>query len=62
MISGHVTRSVLDRYKIGSEDDLVDAAMKLEKRRGLAPRGTIENSQIGRELDTEKPDVVANNL
>jgi integrase len=32
-ISGHVTRSVFDRYDIGSEDDLVDAAQKLENRR-----------------------------
>lgn len=32
-ISGHVTRSVFDRYDIGSEDDLVDAAKKLENRR-----------------------------
>lgn len=32
-ISGHVTRSVFDRYDIGSEDDLVDAAKKLEDRR-----------------------------
>jgi integrase len=34
-ISGHATRSVFDRYDIGSEDDLVDAAKKLTERRKL---------------------------
>lgn len=32
-ISGHVTRSVFDRYDIGSEEDLVQAAQKLEDRK-----------------------------
>lgn len=32
-IFGHATRSVFDRYDIGSEDALVDAAKKLESRR-----------------------------
>jgi integrase len=60
-ISGHVTRSVFDRYDIGSEDDLVDAAKKLETRRNQSAanqdsaRNTApENSQIGRKLATGK--------
>ena len=57
-ISGHVTRSVFDRYDIGSEDDLVDAANKLESRRSQsvssAQNSTSENSQIGRKLVTGK--------
>jgi hypothetical protein len=52
-ISGHVTRSVFDRYDIGSEDDLVDAAQKLENRRNAA-NAPSENSQIGRKLATGK--------
>ena len=32
-ISGHVTRSVFDRYDIGSDADLADAADKIENRR-----------------------------
>jgi integrase len=52
-ISGHVTRSIFDRYAIGSDDDLVDAAQKLENRRSTA-NGASENSQIGRELVTAK--------
>jgi hypothetical protein len=40
-ISGHVTRSVFDRYDIGSEDDLIDAAQKLENRRIGHKLGTI---------------------
>jgi integrase len=32
-ISGHVTRSVFDRYDIGSEDDLAEAAQRIEERR-----------------------------
>lgn len=52
-ISGHVTRSVFDRYDIGSEDDLVDAAQKLEIRRA-ALNATEENSEIGRKLVTER--------
>jgi integrase len=58
-ISGHVTRSVFDRYDIGSEDDLVDAAKKLETRRNQsaanqdsARNAASENSQIGRKLAT----------
>jgi integrase len=43
-ISGHVTRSIFDRYDIGSDDDLVDAAQKLERRK----------STIGRKLVTGK--------
>jgi len=54
-ISGHVTRSVFDRYDIGSEDDLVDAAQKLEDRRANFVAGLgSENSQIGRKLVTRK--------
>jgi integrase len=60
-ISGHVTRSVFDRYDIGSEDDLVDAANKLENRRkqstanqDAAGNSASENSQIGRKLVTGK--------
>lgn len=54
-ISGHVTRSVFDRYDIGSEDDLVDAAQKLEDRRAAFVAGIgSENSQIGRKLVTGK--------
>ena len=41
-ISGHVTRSVFDRYDIGSDADLADAADKIENRR------------IGRKLVTEQ--------
>jgi len=41
-ISGHVTREIFDRYDISSEEDLVDAARKLEYR------------QIGRKLVTEE--------
>jgi len=40
-ISGHVTRSVFDRYDFGSDADLADAAEKIENRR------------IGRKLVTE---------
>ena len=32
-ISGHVTRSVFDRYDLGSDADLADAADKIENRR-----------------------------
>jgi hypothetical protein len=57
-ISGHVTRSVFDRYDIGSEDDLVDAAKKLESRRSQsvssAQNSASENPQIGRKLVTGK--------
>jgi Phage integrase family len=52
-ISGHVTRSVFDRYDISTEDDLVDAAQKLENRR-TAANSASENSQIGRKLATGK--------
>lgn len=44
-ISGHVTRSVFDRYDIGSEDDLVDAAEKLEIRRKLATEREARDEQ-----------------
>ena len=57
-ISGHVTRSVFDRYDIGSEDDLVDAANKLENRRSQSVSSTqnsvSENPQNGRKLVTGK--------
>ena len=54
-ISGHVTRSVFDRYDIGSEDDLVEAAQKLEDRRAAFVAGLgSENSHIGRKLVTRK--------
>ena len=43
-ISGHVTRSVFDRYDIGSEDDLTEAAQRIEDRR----------KGIGRKLVTGK--------
>jgi integrase len=43
-ISGHVTRSVFDRYDIGSEDDLAEAAQRIEDRR----------KGIGRKLVTGK--------
>jgi integrase len=46
-ISGHVTRDVFDRYDIGSDADLVDAAQKLEDRRN-------GNSEIVRKLSTGK--------
>lgn len=53
-ISGHVTRSVFDRYDIGSEDDLVDAAQKLENRRAAlnAKVASEKISEIGRKLAT----------
>ena len=59
-ISGHVTREVFNRYDIESEEDLVDAANKLEKRRRSAAKqdnaqsSSPENLQIGRKLATEK--------
>jgi hypothetical protein len=60
-ISGHITRSVFDRYDIGSEDDLLDAANKLESRRrhGATNQNSAQNtapgnSHIGRELVTGK--------
>ena len=41
-ISGHVTRAVFDRYDIGSDADLAEAAERIENRR------------IGRKLVTGK--------
>ena len=32
-ISGHETESVFERYNIGSEEDLTDAARRIEERR-----------------------------
>jgi len=32
-ISGHVTRAVFDRYDIGSDADLAEAAERIENRR-----------------------------
>ncbi len=68
-ISGHVTRSVFDRYDIGSEDDLVDAAKKLENRRTASASsqdatGNVasENSQIGRKLVTRKAELKARSV
>jgi integrase len=52
-ISGHVTRSVFDRYDIGSEEDLVDTAKRLEDRKNAA-NAAPENSRIGRKLATER--------
>lgn len=51
-ISGHVTRAVFDRYDIGSEQDLMDAAQRIEDRRNAAANAAPENSQIGRKLAT----------
>jgi hypothetical protein len=55
--SGHITRSVFDRY----EDDLVDAANKFEgrKRHGAANQNSAQNTapgnaHIGRRLVTGK--------
>lgn len=46
-ISGHKTRAVFDRYDIDSEDDLADAAQKLEIRRKLVTEGaTIEQQSV----------------
>ena len=61
-ISGHVTRDVFDRYDIQSEDDLVDAANKLERRRNgpkseaVAQHAAEVKSEIGRKLATESED------
>lgn len=41
-ITGHKTRSVFDRYDITSEEDLAEAARKLE-----ALMGTISGTTVG---------------
>ena len=50
-ISGHVTRSVFDRYDIGSEDDLIDAAKKLDSRYG---RKLVTGEQEAKDKSTTR--------
>jgi integrase len=48
-ISGHATRSVFDRYDIGSDADLADAADRIENRRKLVTETSdAERSEASR--------------
>jgi integrase len=42
-ISGHSTDSVFDRYDIGNDDDLIDAAQKIEARKSGHKLGTEDS-------------------
>ncbi len=45
-ITGHKTRAVFDRYDITSEEDLAEAARKLEALARGTVRGTVDGSEV----------------
>jgi hypothetical protein len=57
-ISGHLTRSIYDRYRIVPPKDLRDAARALE----TSQREALEKSQLGQSLGIVAPKTVSEQM